>query len=438
MNNTHPQKRGIRGSARTALRKMSGFTLVEFMVAMAVFAIIAGSTFSLFRQHEPYFNSQQNLAGTNIAMQNAITQMQLDLSNAGTGYYPGANIPSWPVGVAVTNQLPTTPCNNAATFTYGSQCFDTLSILTMDPTFPPVHATDATGGTTTSNCSYTSVTPSTGTPIAFSGSVFYIQPFSPNAGESAAAAAARTAAAIVPGNQFILVSDSNGKAGSGSLVNTFVVQPSGVATATLGSSGNWYISIPHNPTVPGPTNGQPPSPTNGPANSYTNTATDDPLSFTTVSSLQDTPAAPATKLGNQFCSQDWVMRLSPTTYQVDTSNAQDAKLDRIQAGVTSVIAEQVIGFKVGVATWNNATASASSSCNPANDDGDSDCYHFNPADYYDDYTLVRSVRISLIGRTNPNPDPTYTFRNTFDGGPYQVVGATVVVNPRNMSMNDNY
>jgi len=28
---------------------MSGFTLVEFMVAMVVFAVIAGSTFSLFR-----------------------------------------------------------------------------------------------------------------------------------------------------------------------------------------------------------------------------------------------------------------------------------------------------------------------------------------------------------------------------------------------------
>jgi hypothetical protein len=91
-----------------------------------------------------------------------------------------------------------------------------------------------------------------------------------------------------------------------------------------------------------------------------------------------------------------------------------------------VIAEQVIGFKVGAATWNDATSTSS------------ETYHFNPNDigYYNDFTLVRSVRISLIGRTNPDPDPTYTFRNTFDGGPYQVVGATVVVNPRNMSMND--
>jgi hypothetical protein len=180
-----------------------------------------------------------------------------------------------------------------------------------------------------------------------------------------------------------------------------------------------------------------PTGTNDPS-AYTNSLANDPLGFTIVSSLQDSPPAASTKLGNQFCGTDWVMKLLPTTYQVDTSNPQDAKLDRIQGGVTNVIAEQVIGFKVGVATWNNATASASSSCNPANDDGDSDCYHFNPNDYFNDFTLVRSVRISLIGRTNPDPDPTYTFRNTFDGGPYQVVGATVVVNPRNMSMNDSY
>jgi len=58
-------------------------------------------------------------------------------------------------------------------------------------------------------------------------------------------------------------------------------------------------------------------------------------------------------------------------------------------------------------------------------------------DYQSDFALIRSVRVSLIARTNPNPDPSYTFRNTFDGGPYQVVNATVVINPRNMTMNGN-
>jgi hypothetical protein len=57
----------------------------------------------------------------------------------------------------------------------------------------------------------------------------------------------------------------------------------------------------------------------------------------------------------------------------------------------------------------------------------------SPIGYNNNYSLVRSVRVSLIGRTAPNiADP---FRNTFDGGPYQVLGADVVVNPRNMTMN---
>jgi prepilin-type N-terminal cleavage/methylation domain-containing protein len=377
---------------------MSGFTLIEFLVAMALFAIIAGSTFSLFRQHEPYFTSQQNLAGTNIAMQNAITQIQLDLANAGTGYYPGANIPSWPVGVAVVNQVPTTPCNTAATYTYGPQCFDTLNVLTMDPAVAPAHPTDATGGTGSGNCSNATST------------TFYIQPYAPIGSETIAQAATRTAASFTTGNQLILISGGNG-----ALVNTFVL----TGPPTVGSN---YVAFTHVAAN---------------AIYFTNGLANDPLQFTAVSGQQQSPPY-ASKLGNQFCAQDWVMKLKPTTYSVDTSVPTDAKLDRIQGGVTNVIAEQVIGFKVGVATWNNATTNPSSTCSTAGEAGDADCYHFNPADYYNDYTLVRSVRVSLIGRTNPDPDPTNTFRNSFDGGPYQVVGATVVVNPRNMSMNDNY
>jgi prepilin-type N-terminal cleavage/methylation domain-containing protein len=430
MKNARLEKRAIFCSAqasRDTLLGMSGFTLVEFMVAMVVFAVIAGSTFSLFRQHAPYFTSQQNLAGTNIAMQNAVTQMQLDLANAGTGYYPGANIPSWPVGVSVINQNPTSPCNTPATYTYGPQCFDQLSILTVDPNVAPAHPTDSSGGTGTGNCSYAASNPSGGWS---NSTVFYIQPYTPIGSETIAAAATRTAASFQVGQQLLLIT-----AGNSASVNTFVI----TAAPVVGPN---YVAFTHLASAPGPSAGAPTA-TNYPS-AYTNSLhpqggadANDPLGFTIVSSLQDNPPAASTKLGNQFCGQDWVMKLLPTTYQVDTSNPQDAKLDRVQGGVTSVIAEQVIGFKIGVSTWNNATASASSSCNPANDDGDSDCYHFNPADYFHDFTLVRSVRISLIGRTNPNPDPTYTFRNTFDGGPYQVVGATVIVNPRNMSMNDS-
>ena len=389
MNNICPETPGTLRStqnSRSTLLKMSGFTLIEFLVAMVIFAVIAGSTFSLFRQHAPYFTAQQNLAGTNIAMQNAITEIQLNLANAGTGYYPGANIPSWPVGVSIVNQLPTTPCNTPATFVYGPQCFDTLNILTMNPTVAPAHATDSTGGSGTGNCSNATST------------TFYIQPYTPIGSETVAQAATRTALSYKSGDQLILIT-----AGNGALVNTFVL----TAPPIVGSN---YVAFNHVASA---------------ATYFTNGLANDPLQFTAVSGLQQSPPY-ASKLGNQFCGTDWVMKLEPTTYTVNTSIPTDPQLERIQGGVINVIAQQVIGFKVGAATWNDATSTSS------------ETYHFNPNDigYYNDFSLVRSVRISLIGRTTPNPDPTYTFRNTFDGGPYQVVGSTVVVNPRNMSMND--
>jgi len=125
------------------------------------------------------------------------------------------------------------------------------------------------------------------------------------------------------------------------------------------------------------------------------------------------------------------MKLEPTTYSVDVTNAQDPKLIRSQGGNQDTIAEQIIGFKVGAATWNpNVSADY-----PTYSFYSQNALAASPPGYASDYEQIRSVRVTLIGRTNPNPDPTYTFRNTFDGGPYQVQSATVVINPRNITMN---
>src|SRR5205807_503513 len=110
----------IAGPARPGSRRQSeGFTLIELLVAMAIFMIIGGVAISLVRQHVPLVSSQQNQVGLNINTRNAVAQMQIDVINAGTGYYQGVNIPAWPIGITILNSAPGTGCYNAAAHTYG-------------------------------------------------------------------------------------------------------------------------------------------------------------------------------------------------------------------------------------------------------------------------------------------------------------------------------
>src|SRR5256885_1347617 len=78
-----------------------GFSLVELMLALSLFLVISSAAFSLFAKEETTFLHQQAIAGTNIALRNSSAQLQMDLYNAGTAYFQGANIPSWPVGVTI-------------------------------------------------------------------------------------------------------------------------------------------------------------------------------------------------------------------------------------------------------------------------------------------------------------------------------------------------
>ncbi len=57
----------------------------------------------MFQQHVPLFTQQQNQTAVNVAMRNAAAQMQIDLANAGSGYYQGINIPAWPIGLTIVN-----------------------------------------------------------------------------------------------------------------------------------------------------------------------------------------------------------------------------------------------------------------------------------------------------------------------------------------------
>lgn len=98
----------------------------------------------------------------------------------------------------------------------------------------------------------------------------------------------------------------------------------------------------------------------------------------------------------------------------------------------SVVMDQIIGFKAGGTIWNSPTGAV-----PA----DITSYNYDASTYTNsiandtayNFSALLAVRVSLIGRTAPATTANYVYRNSFDGGPYQVQGTAVVVNPRNMN-----
>ena len=164
----------------------AGFTLIELLFAAALFVIIGGAAFELFAQHQPLFNQQQNQAALNISMRNAIAQMQVDIVNGGSGYYNGINIPSWPVGVVINNNVVASggACNTGTT--YGANCFDSFTTIVSDPNTTPVNplagassslpvtpGTCATNTTVTSSTTSLYVLPPTGVTAATYAANFY-------------------------------------------------------------------------------------------------------------------------------------------------------------------------------------------------------------------------------------------------------------------------
>jgi prepilin-type N-terminal cleavage/methylation domain-containing protein len=355
MNSLQENFASVRSKPR---RSTAGFSLVELLAAMAVFLIIGGAAVSLVKKHVPIFTSQQNQTGMNIAMRNAVAQMQIDVVNAGTGYYQGVNIPAWPIGITIVNSSPGTGCFNNTTQTYQQSCFDTLNVIAVDQNTPPSNPQDIGA-----NC------------VSTTSSSLFITPVGTTTLN-------QLAADFHSGDQVLLVKSD------GSQMSTTILTSDGQVTGGK-------VKLAHNPT----------------AVDGTNTTANDPLALTN--------AADSNKLGTQFCNTDWVLKLAPITYQVDASNPANPQLMRIQGGQTNVIAEQIIGFKVGASIWNGTT------------DG---TYTFDASTYNHDWALIRSIRVSMIGRTAP--DWSSTFRNSFDGGAYKIESVSVVINPRNLSMND--
>jgi prepilin-type N-terminal cleavage/methylation domain-containing protein len=347
----------------------AGFTLLELLVAIAIFTVVGGVALGLVAKNVPLYNRQQGTVALNVGLRSAMAQIELDMVNGGTGYYVGATIPTWPIGVTLI-KAPATSCYDSTTKTYGAGCFDTLNIIAVDPSTQPAHPAPAGA-----SC-----------PSTDDSSILFAEP-------PPGMTADEYAEYYKEGDQLLLVKVD------GSQMTTVVL------TDDADTSGS-KVQLQHNPTGDNGTNPY------------------DDFGIATY---------PNNKLGTEFCDDDWILKLSPVTYEVDTSVAANPKLVRKQGGNEGVVAEQIIGFKLGASIWNNSNGS--------------DQYYFDPAEYPNadgsgtgldpyNFTLVRSVRVSLIGRTTPITDPTYTFRNTFDGGAYQIRAVSVVVNPRNLSMKD--
>jgi len=344
------------------VRYSLGFSMVELLVALAVFMVVGGAAMSVFKSHVTLFSTQQNQSTLNFTLRNAAAQLQIDVVNAGNGFYTGADIAAWPVGVTVKNNYTAnTSCYDSTTHTYGPNCFDELNVIATDLAVPLAHPADNGANCVSTTASSLFATPLTGTLANLAS--FYHQ-----------------------GDQILLISSD------GQQMSTAVLTKD--AQVTGGK-----VKLEHNPTGAG---GQ-------------NTADNDQLGISSAAN---------NKLGEQFCTDDWVVKLAPIKYKVDASNPANPKLVRVltASNTQEVIAEQIIGFKVAASVKN----------------ADADIRYDAPADpplgYDSDWTQIKAVRFTIIGRTGTLAGSSY--RNGFDNGPYRVEAISFVVNPRNLSMND--
>jgi prepilin-type N-terminal cleavage/methylation domain-containing protein len=372
-------------AAGTRTKPPAGFSLIELLIALAIFLIISMGAVTLVQQHVPLATTVQNQVNLNIALGNVIAQMQSDAINAGSGYYQQLNNTDNPIGVTVLN------CGNVTTGCTGTSGSDTLNLIAIDPNTPAAPATDSSGhqtGTPPVSCSVTN-----------SSDVYLYPP----TGTTAAALAAD----YHSGDYILLLS--------------------------LNTSGNQFTTtkVTGTPTVVGSVVQLPITATlsTGVATAF-GAGTGDPFYITA-----DLNTA---RLTDTFCygspnSSSLVLRILPSsmiTYTVSGGNLT-------RNGV--VLASNIVSFKVGVWAINTGSSADQSSYlfNAPSSPPSSGCVPTASTNcgFLNDWPLIRSIMITVIGKTPPNP--TNHFRNTFDGGAYQVQAATTILNPRNLSMRDN-
>lgn len=350
-----------------------GFSLIELTVAMAVFMVVGGAALMLIRKHAVLFSSTQNQTGVNLALRNAVAQMENDVVNAGSGYYPGADSPFWPVGITIAPA--TTPaCNTTGAYT--PACFDSMTVITANSTnstfqVTPFPSQDAAGTV--------SLDPTVTEPI------YLTYPDAP----SAATLAAR-AATFQAGGEIMLIQGGNAP---NAQMRPLALAANGVVVGT---------------TVQLQVTGFDPN-TPDPMGIY-----DPTLSGGGDKGTQhfDMTTAPT------FGKGDFVINLVSTTYFVNANNQLMRQVG--VGGVPDLIADRIVGFTV--------TPFVSGGAHP-------NTYDASPADYNSDWTKIRAVNIRIFARTPSFSDTNNTgYKNNYDSGNYQVQGVSVVINPRNLSM----
>ncbi len=414
----------IAASGKSPIRErqnaMRGFTLIELLVATAVFLVIAAAAFSLFNQHVTLATHQQNLSTVNIGLRNAMTQLEMDLSGAGQNLLSGVAGAGQPfsLGVIINNSVPGTApaCAPAANWSYPvpSACFDSLTII--NPKTCPVLDINDPGNSQES--------------LNSSSIMWGDDPNNPGD----ATTLTSDASCFKSGDEILVLQLPGGGQQQVQCDNgpfTYCIATV-VLTKDAQVAGN-KIQLQHNPSGTGV----------GP----------DPLGILSNGSGA-TNYSKANALNTDFSNGAYIIDIgdgtTAVTYSVqpNPTNPFDPQLVRCAgtvctAGNQQLLTDQVIGFKVGAALWDNAQNGptdlanyffdASKYCNDAVNGAD--CTQTPPPanDPYD-FTLIRAIRISMIGRTRPNADPSLSaIKNGLDNGPYLVQQASVVVDLRNLS-----
>ena len=367
----------------------SGFSLLELLVAMSVFLVVGGAAVSLVRKHAPLFNNAQNQTGLNIALRNAVAQLQMEVVNAGTGFAGATPTTFSPIGATITKA--TTPnCN--ATANYVASCFDRLSLISVDTSLPPLAPWGDAGLTTNADTTNTTL--------------YLSNPLGGTAAQYSA-----WAKPLIAGTELMFVQGGTDVPSIALVVLKVDAVPNGNSIQITTTNPTQTLNNCRDETdtvIPTPITGIPPGP--------------DPLGI--YDFIQNGECYRFT--GNFNGQLDHVVRLfASASYSVDTSVAGNPKLVRTgSTGAQDVIAEQIVGFTVGAwSNWRPGTLAPAVG------------YTTDPANFKSDWASVRSLQIQLIARTPPNSDNPSNFRNNYDQGPYQVQGISVVINPRNLNTN---